>query len=351
VTVAVPVEQTVTDTVDFSGKTVAVESVELRARVGGYLQEVKFKEGDHVKKDQVLFTIDPRPYQIELEHARAQVKAAEAQVTESESAYQRAARLRTGGAASAEELEKNQRTRDVSVAALAAARANEKLKQINLDFANVLSPIDGRVDKADVTVGNLVSADLVNATILTNIVRMEPMYAYFDVDELTALRILRLILQGKLAPRDVKPVEVLLGFARDTSYPLRGTIDFVGNQINASTGTVTVRGVFPNKGRELSPGLFVNIRVRVGEPHQALLVNDRALGTSQGQKFLYIVNEENKVEYRPVTIGARRQGLREVTDGLKLGDRVVINGLLRVRAGVTVEPKPGVMQPESKDKS
>jgi RND family efflux transporter MFP subunit len=271
-------------------------------------------------------------------------------VTESEAAYQRAARLYPSGAVTAEELEKARRTRDVSAAALAAAQATVQLKQLNRDFTNVLSPIDGRVDKADVKVGDLVSANLNDATILTNIVRMEPMYAYFDVDELTALRILRLQLEGKLAPREKKPLEVLLGLGRDSNYPVRGTIDFVGNQFDPSTGTISVRGVFANKDRALSPGLFAHIRVPLGEPHKALLVNDRALGTNQGQKFLFLVNEKNKVEYRPVTIGALHHGLREVTDGLKSGERVVINGLLRVRPGVTVEPKPGEMQPESKAK-
>jgi RND family efflux transporter MFP subunit len=350
VTVAVPVEQTVTDKVDFSGKTAAVESVELRARVDGYLQTVQYEEGNEVKKDQVLFGIDPRPYQIELERANAQVKAAEAQAAQADATYRRSASLMRSNATSVEQLEKDRRTRDVSVAALAATKANVQLKQINRDFTNVISPINGRVDKADVTVGNLVSANLNDANVLTNIVRMEPMYAYFDVDELTALRLLRLQLQGKLAPREQKPPEVLLGLGRDSNYPLRGTVDFVGNQIDPSTGTITARGVFPNKDRALSPGLFVHIRLPLGEPHKALLVNDRALGTNQGQKFLYIVNEKNKIEYRPVTIRALHNGLREVTDGLKPGERVVINGLVRVRPGVTVEPKSGEMRPESTDK-
>jgi RND family efflux transporter MFP subunit len=350
VTVAVPVEETLTDHVDFSGKTAAVESVELRARVGGYLQKVEYQEGNEAKKDQVLFQIDPRPYQIELDHAVARVKAAQAQVAESESSFERASRLITTGAISAEELEKIHRTRDVSAAALGAAQANERLKQLNRDFTNVVAPIDGRVDKADETLGNLVSASLMDATILTNIVRMEPMYAYFDVDELTMLHILRLQSQGKLEPREKKPVEVLLGLGRDSSYPIHGKVDFVGNQVDPSTGTITVRGVFPNKDRPLSPGLFAHIRVPLGEPHKALLVNDRALGTNQGQKFLFIVNEDNKVEYRPVTIGALHHGLREVTDGLKHGERVVVNGLLRVRPGVKVEPKSGEMPPESADK-
>jgi RND family efflux transporter MFP subunit len=153
-----------------------------------------------------------------------------------------------------------------------------------------------------------------------------------------------------LTPREQKAPEVLLGLGRDSNYPLRGTVDFVGNQVDPSTGTITARGVFPNKDRALSPGLFVHIRLPLGEPHKALLVNDRALGTNQGQKFLYVVNEKNTIEYRPVAIRALHHGLREVTDGLKLGERVVINGLVRVRPGVTVEPKSGEMRPESTDK-
>jgi RND family efflux transporter MFP subunit len=350
VTVAVPVEEAVTEYLDFSGKTAAVESVELRARVGGYVEAVLYKEGDEVKKGQVLFKIDPRQYQADLDAANARVEGAKAQVTESESAYERAQRMFPTGAISAEEAEKALRTRDVSAAALVAAQANVAEKQLNRDFANVTAPIDGRADKADLTVGNLVSANLGDATILTNIVRMDPMYVYFDVDELTVLRILGLRRDGKLAPRDQKAMEVLLGLGEGSDYPIHGTIDFVSNQLDPEKGTVTVRGVFSNKDRALSPGLFARIRVPLGEPHKALLVNDRALGTNQGQKFLYIVNAKNQVEYRPVTIGALRHGLRDVVDGLKPGERIVVNGLLRVRPGATVEPKPGEVRPESTKK-
>jgi RND family efflux transporter MFP subunit len=340
----------VTEHLDFSGKTAAVESVELRARVGGYLESVLYKEGDEVKKGQVLFKIDPRQYQADLDAANARVEGAKAQVAESENAYQRAQRMFPTGAISAEEAEKTLRTRDVSAAALVAAQANVAEKQLNRDFANVIAPIDGRADKADVTLGNLVSANLGDATILTNIVRMDPMYVYFGVDELTVLRILGLRRDGKLAPRDQKAMEVLLGLGEGSDYPIHGTIDFVSNQLDPDTGTVTVRGVFSNKDRALSPGLFARIRVPLGEPHKALLVDDRALGTNRGQKFLYIVGDKNQVDYRPVTIGALHHGLREVVDGLKPGERIVVNGLLRVRPGATVEPKPGEVRPESTKK-
>jgi RND family efflux transporter MFP subunit len=350
VTIAVPLEETVTDYLDFSGKTAAAESVELKARVGGYLESVLYKEGDEVKKGQVLFKIDPRQYQADLDAASARVEGAKAQVAESENAYQRAQRMFPTGAISAEEAEKTLRTRDVSAAALVAAQANVAEKQLSRDFANVTAPIDGRADKADVTVGNLVSANFGDATVLTNIVRMDPMYVYFDVDELTVLRILGLRREGKLAPRDQKAMEVLLGLGEGSDYPIHGTIDFVSNQLDPEKGTVTVRGVFSNKDRALSPGLFARIRVPLGEPHKALLVNDRALGTNQGQKYLYIVNAKNQVEYRPVTISALHHGLREVVDGLKPGERIIVKGLLRVRPGVTVEPKSGELGPESMKK-
>jgi RND family efflux transporter MFP subunit len=352
VTVAAPVEQAVTDRVDFTGRTAAVESVQLRARVGGYLQKVEYKEGDDVKKDQVLFRIDPRPYQAEMDQAQARVKSAQAQLTQAASEYERNRRLRamTPGAVSLEDVEKSLRTRDVAAASLEAARANVTLKQLNLDFTNVLSPIDGRADKADTTLGNLVSANLNDATILTNVVRLDPMYAYFDVDELTMLRIVKMIQDGKMPAREEKAPEVQMGLGLGTDYPLRGTIDFVSNHINPSTGAISVRGTFPNKDRFLRPGLFVRVRVPLGGPHKALLVNDRALGTNQGQKFLYVLDDQNKVGYRPVTVGDLHGGLREVVDGLKAGERVVINGLLRVRPGVTVEPKPGAMRSEPADK-
>jgi RND family efflux transporter MFP subunit len=346
VTVALPLEEAITDHVDFSGKTAAVESVQLRARVGGYLQKADYKEGHEVKKDQVLFEIDPGPYKAELAQAKAKVEAAQARVKQAETAYQRAVRLRPSGAVSPEELEKNLRTRDVTVAAVEAEKANVAIKQLNLDFTKVLAPINGRADKADLTVGNLVSASLIDANVLTNIVRLEPMYAYFEVDELTALRLLRLIREGKKRIREAKAPEVLLGLGNNQDYPIRGTIDFVGNQVNASTGTITVRGVFPNKDRALAPGLFTRIRLPLGKSHPAVLVSDRALGTNQGQKFLYVINDKNKVEYRPVTVRALHGGLREIVDGLKHGERVIINGLLRVRPGVTVEPKQGAMRPE-----
>jgi RND family efflux transporter MFP subunit len=347
VTVSLPIEKHVTDHVDFRGQTAAVESVQVRARVGGYLEKVDFKEGDMVKKDQVLFEIDPRPYQTDLDRAQAQVKAREAQKTQAESEYQRTRTLYQKGAASQEDLEKAERTRDLTVAGVAASEANVRVQELNLGFTKVLAPIAGRIDKANVTVGNLVSASLQDATILTNIVTIAPMYVYFEADELTMLRIQQMVREGKLKAHQDQAPEVLLGLGdKGSDFPIHGTIDFVGNQVDPDKGNISVRAVFPNKDLALAPGLFARVRVPLGKPHTALLVSDRALGTNLGQKFLYIVNDENEVVYRPVTLGALHGGLREVTAGLKPGERVIINGLLRVRPGITVEPKTGEMQPQ-----
>jgi RND family efflux transporter MFP subunit len=346
VTFSVPVQRQVTDLIDFDGKTAAIASVQLRARAGGYLEKINFKEGDMVKKDQVLFEIDPRPYQAELDRAKAQVKIAEAQVAQTDAEYRRLSRLRPPEV-SQEDLEKALRSKDVAVASLEAAKATVSVKQLNLDFTKVLAPIDGRVDKAEVTVGNLVSANLNDATVLTNIITLDPIYVYFDVDELTVLAIMRLIREGRMPSHEKEAPEVLFGLGDGTDYPYRGTVDFVGNQLDPSTGTITVRGVFPNKDRSLAPGLFARVRVQLGKPHQALLVSESALATNRGQKYLYVLNDKNEVVYRPVQLGGIHDGLREIEKGVQAGERIVINGLLRVRPGVTVNPVKGDMQPDA----
>jgi RND family efflux transporter MFP subunit len=313
--------------------------------VGGYLQYVNYTEGDAVKKDQVLFEIDPREYQAGLDHATAQVKSRQAQLTQAEAVYKRTNQLVPSGGATREDLEKDLRTRDVAVAAVEAALADVEVQKLNLEFTKVRSPVNGRADRAKVKVGDLISANLVDPTVLTTIVSLDPIYANFNADELTLLRVRQAVREGKLPARQDKAPEVELGLGEGgTTYPYHGSMDFVGNQV--VNGSIAVRGIFPNKDLALSPGLFARIRMPLGPPHEMLLVNDRALGTNRGQKFLYIVNEKNEVVYRPVTIGDLHKGLREVVAGLNPGERVIINGLLRVRPGITVDPKPGKMEPE-----
>ena len=211
--------------------------------------------------------------------------------------------------------------------------------QLDLGFTKVTAPVSGRISRYFVTVGNLVQAgDLTGGTLLTTIVSVDPMYAYFDVDEHTVLRVKQLIREGKAKTPDDVEIPVSLGLANENGHPHRGSIHFIDNQVNPKTGTLRVRGVFPNKDEALSPGYFARVRVPIGVPHKALLVTERALDTDQGQKVVYVVDKDNRVASRPVRLGALHDGLREITDGLKPGERVIVNGLQLVQPGMTVEP-------------
>lgn len=387
VTVSYPIERNVTDYADFTGRTAAVDSVEVRARVDGYLDTVKFKEGSLVKKGDVLFVIDPRPFVAELNRAKAQLEEAKANYTQSlaqlneakaqesravagldyvRRRLERSRKLLPGNVITREEFELQQSEQlqaeadlqratagiasaraaiGTAKAAVQSAQAAVGLAELNLTYTRVTAPIDGRISRELVTVGNLVQAGQNGGgTLLTTIVSVDPMYAYFDIDEGTDLEVRRLIRAGKAqSARDVE-MPVLLGLANEDGYRHRGTINFVDNQINPRTGTLRLRGVFANKEEFLSPGYFVRIRLPIGEPHQALLVNERALDSNQGQRVLYIVNEKNEVVSRDVRLGARHERLREIAEGLASGDRVVVNGLQHVQPGATVETKLVEMQ-------
>jgi RND family efflux transporter MFP subunit len=334
------VERYVTDSADFTARTAAVDSVEVRAHVWGYLEKVNFKEGALVKKGDILFEIDPRPYQALLNQAKAKVAQDEAQLTYDEAEYRRTLNLVRSRAASQSDLDRTAAARGVDLANIAADKALVASRRLDLDYTKVIAPVSGRVSRYVVTVGNLIqSGDQGGGTLLTTIVSVDPMYAYFDVDEHTVLRVRRLIRKGKVkSARDVE-IPVWLSLANENRHRHRGTINFVDNQVNPKTGTLRLRGVFPNKDESLAPGYFARVRVPIGYAHQALLVSDRALDTDQGQKILYVVDKHNQVVSRPVRLGALHDGLREITQGLKPGERVIVNGLQQVRPGVTVEPK------------
>jgi RND family efflux transporter MFP subunit len=340
VTVSRPIQREVSDYVDFTGRTAAVDSVEVRAHVWGYLDRVNFKEGALVKEGDVLFELDPRPYQALLSQAKGKVAQDEAQLTFDEPEYQRSLKLARTGAVSRSEVDRISAARSVDIANIAADTAVVASRQLDLEYTRVTAPIRGRVSRYVVTVGNLVQAgDQSGGTLLTTIVSIDPMYAYFDVDEHIALRVRQLAREGKGdSPRD-GGFPVSLGLANEEGYPHRGTINFVDNQVNPKTGTIRVRGVFPNKEQVLLPGLFARVRAPIGRPHKALLVDERAFDTDQDQKILYVLNDKNEVLSRPVHLGALHNGPREITNGLKLGERVIINGLQQVRPGATVEPK------------
>jgi RND family efflux transporter MFP subunit len=340
VSVSYPAEHYVTDYADFTARTAAVDSVEVRAHVWGYLDKVNFKEGALVKKGDVLFELDPRPYQALLDQAKAKVRQDEAQLRYDEAEYRRDLTLIRTEAVSRSDLDKTAAARGVDIANVAADKAVVASRQLDLEYTKVLAPVSGRVSRYVVTVGNLIqSGDQNGGILLTTLVSVDPMYAYFDVDEYTALRVRQLVREGKSdSPRD-GGYSVSLGLANEEGHPHQGTINFVDNQVNPKTGTIRVRGVFANKQEHLLPGFFARVRVPVGRRHRALLVTDRALDTDQGQKVLYVVNEKNEVVSRPVRLGALHDGLREITGDLKAGERVIVNGLQQVRPGITVEPK------------
>lgn len=336
VTAAQPVQREVTDFVDYTGRLDAVNSVDVRARVTGYLVEMPFKEGDEVKKGDLLFLIDPRPYRAQLQQAEATVELNRAALKLAEADNNRAKNLaKTRGVITQQDLDKYQATEDQARAQLDASIANVASFKLNLDFCRVISPIDGMVSRYYYTVGNLVSQD---STLLTSVVSLDPIYVYCDIDERTVLKIRRAINEGKFRSlRETGSLPVFIGLAGEEGFPHEGKLTFVNNRIDPMTGTLTVRGVFDNprpaRGvRLLSPGLFVRVRLPLGPPHGALLVAERAIGTDQGLKFVYVVNAENEIEYRRVTTGSLQpDGMRVIDDGVRPGEWVVVSGLQQVR--------------------
>jgi len=337
VMVSPPVQREVTDYYEYTARTAAVTAVEVRARVSGYLVKVNFQEGVVVKKGDLLFQIDPRPFQAVLDQAKGQVAQWEAKLARAEADVARDERLLPKGAASQKDLDQAVADRGEARAAIQSARAAVDRAALDLEFTRVTAPINGRISRHLIDEGNLVTAD---TTLLTTLVSIDPMYAYFDADEGSVLRVRQLIREGKVqSARDVATVPVLLALANEPGFPHRGTINFVDNQVNPQTGTLRLRGVFPNEPEVLAPGYFARVRLLIGQTHGALLVTDRAIDTDQGQKIVYVVNDKNEVVSRPISLGALHDGLRVIEEGVQPGERVIVNGLLQVRPGLTVEPK------------
>jgi RND family efflux transporter MFP subunit len=355
VMVSHPVVRTVTDYQLFTARTQAVESVDIKARVSGYLTEILFKDGDLVEKNEVLFKIDDRPYKAALDEAKANVQYAKAALVESEANYQIGINVRKANPAAISEQELNQRlgARDEAAASVLQAEASLESAQLNFDWCTVEAPISGRANRHFVDIGNLVSQDV---TTLTNIVSIKPIWAYFDVDQNTSLDVEKLIAEGKIkgARETTVPADMSLG--QESDFSIAGAIDFVSNQLDPNTGSLRVRAAFPNEDGFIGAGLFARVRVPIGAPHEALLVVDRAVGTNQGQKYVLVVNDQGVVEYRAVETGQVHDDLREVLryrmvtepngDGpdvskqvevLNPADRIIVEGLQRVRPGAKVE--------------
>jgi RND family efflux transporter MFP subunit len=378
VEVAQPIERSVSDYQVFTARTQAVQSVDLKARVTGYLTKINFKDGDMVKEGETLFQIDDRPYKAaldqgkgSLEAAKASLDVAKANLVKAQADYDIGLKVQKDnpGAISEQELTRRLGARDEARASIAQAKgsidqATGALEnaQLNFDWCKVTSPIGGRATRHLVDVGNLISQ---NITTLVNVVSLKPMWAYINLDQNTAQGVQKLVREGKIkAFREGEiPVAMGVGVGNDQSFPIAGVIDYVGNQLDPNTGTIQVRSVFPNENETLVAGVFARIRVPLTAPHAALLVNDRAIGTDQGQKFVLVVNDKNEVEYRPVEVGQLHDDLREVlryrtimepgADGkdvskqvevLKAADRLIVNGLQRVRPGDKVDARPVDMQ-------
>jgi multidrug efflux system membrane fusion protein len=339
-----PLQRQVTDHEDFAGRTEAATRVEIRARATGYLTKVAFKDGAEVKQGEVLFEIDPRPYQVALDQAVADVNVHEASLRLARTILDRdrALSLKVPGAVSQQQLDQERAAVDEAAARVTAAKATADVCKLTLDFTRVTAPFAGRIGRRLIDVGNLVKAD---DTALATVISLDPVYTYFDMDETTLLRIRRALNEGKIKRPEDGVTSVFMGLADENGYPHKGTVDFVNSQVNPTTGTITVRGVFANPRprdgeRLLLPGMVARVRLPIGQPHQALLVPETAVASDQGLKYVYMIDGENKVVYRRVRLGALQpDGLREVALGLKPDERVAVGGLARLRPGMTVTPE------------
>jgi multidrug efflux system membrane fusion protein len=339
--VSLPVQKKVTDYAEYTGRTAAIQMVTIIPRATGNIVKIPFKEGSEVKKGDLLFEIDPRPYQAAVDQAKAQVGLNQAQLALARANYQRD--LAAGNAVTKQQLDIDLATVDQDVQNVKVAEAILATAQLNLDFCSVASPIDGRVSYYFLTLGNMAIA---NQTQLTTVVSQDPMYAYFDADEHTVLQVRDLIREGKFHPVTESGIHVpvFLGLANDEGYPHKGDLDFANNIFTATTATLRLRGVFDNpkltdEVRLISPGMFVRVKVPISAEHPALLVSQAAIANDQNVDYVLVVNEDNKIERKDVKLGALHEGLQVITEGLNPTDRVAVSGLQHLREGTLVEPK------------
>jgi multidrug efflux system membrane fusion protein len=347
VTVSQPVVREVTDRDPYDGRIAAIDTYEVRARVRGYLVKVNFEDGQMVDAGRLLYEIDPKPYKTALDGAVAVKLASDAALEYAKAEFDRVRVLASKGAASREEVEVWAAKRVVAQGEVAKAQAAVDRAQLDLDYTTLTTPITGKISRTQVTLGNLVNVGG-GETLLTTVVTVDPMYVYFDVPERKLLEYRDQFDKGKKkdGPRpplkDLKiPVEVAL--EGEKGYSHHGFLEFADNKVNPNTGTIQVRGKLPNPRRDLDAGMRARVRIPVSAPHEVLMVTERAVGNDQGRKFLYVVNDQNLVERRDVTLGRKEDGMQIIQDGLKKEDWVIVNGIQRVRDGVKVDPKRGPM--------
>ncbi|WP_437882088.1 multidrug efflux RND transporter periplasmic adaptor subunit MexE [Pseudomonas sp. LRF_L74] len=334
VSVAEVIQQPVNEWDELTGRLEAPESVEVRPRVSGYIDKVAFREGSLVKKGDLLFQIDPRPFEAEVKRLQAQLQQAKAASLRADNEARRGERLRQSNAISAELADARVSGAEESKAAAAAIQAELDNARLNLSFTRITSPIDGRVSRAEITEGNLVNA---GESLLTSLVSTDKVYAYFDADERVFLKYIDLARQRGADARDQSPV--YLGLSSEDGNPHLGQLDFLDNQVNPRTGTIRGRAVFDNRAGAFTPGLYARLKLVGSSTYDATLIKDIAVGTDLGKKFVLVIDQNNTAQYRNVELGPKLEGLRIVRSGLSKGDRIVVNGLQRTMPGAPVDPQ------------
>ena len=338
VSVAEVIERKIVESETFSGRLEAVESVEVRARVTGYIESIKFKQGEQVRKGDLLVQIDPRPFQTALTSAEALVAAARSRQELARVELARTEQLVSDNAASRQELDQRKSAMRDTEAAVRAAQAQAERARLDLGFTRVIAPISGRVGRVEVTAGNLIQGDVPGSPVLTTIVSTSPIYAAFEIDEPVYLK------YGLNKPGVRLPVGV--GLANEQGFPHKAMLVFVDNQVDITSGTVRARALVPNQNGALTPGLFARVQLSdQAQARNAVLVNDRAIGTDQSRKFVLVVGPDNKAVYRQVQLGRLVEGMRVIESGLQAGEKIVVNGLQRVMPGSPVTPQMVPMDP------
>lgn len=330
VDVASVVHKEVSDWQSYTGRLQAIDHVDIHALVPGTIEAVYFRDGQVVKKGDMLFLIDPRPYKAALDHALAAVDESRANAKFAQTDFDRAKKLIATNAMSKRDFDEKSNLCTAALASVKLAEADVEQAKVNLEYTHIAAPVAGRMSRAEFTVGNIVSAGT-GSPPLTTLVSISPIYAAFDIDEQTYLAF--------MSKRSKQDVAVRLSLANETGFTREGKLYFVDNQLNSGAGTIRVRAIFDNPDGVLVPGLLAKVLVDSGQPHQALLVDDRAISTDQAKKFVLLVDPNNHAQYREVTLGPQNGGLREITSGLQAGDRIVVSGIQRIHPGDEVQPR------------
>ena len=340
VTVAQPLTSTVAETIDFTGTTEARQVVQLRARVTGYLHRLAFEDGAHVKEGDLLFVIEPAPFEADVDAAKATLQKAVAQEQLAQANLNRALELQKSRAIAKQDVESNTAELATAAANVKAAEAALRKATLDLNYTEICAPISGRIGRHLVDIGNLVTKEQTELAVIENI---DPIFVYFDVSEAVYLRYAALVREGKVPDPTATPLVLKAALQNEKGFPHLGSLDYTDLGIDPSSGTIRRRGVFPNSDGLLLSGLFVRIRTEIGDPTPKLLIEERAIGSDQRGSFVLVVDEKNKVEYRPVKLGLQTDSLRVIEEGIESGDWVIVNGMQRALPGSQVRPQRATM--------